>query len=80
MRLPDLELRETCLTYPLLLVVETPERRGGVQWNRRWIIAMLPRVGTVRCVSSTAQYCPGHVFIPAGLRCPVWLAVHLLLD
>lgn len=28
MRLPDLELRETWLTYPLLLVVETPERRG----------------------------------------------------
>lgn len=23
---------------------------------------------------------PWPVFIPAGLRCPVWLAVHLLLD
>lgn len=34
MRLPDLELRETCLTYPLLLVVETPERRGGIQWEQ----------------------------------------------
>lgn len=34
MRLPDLELRETRLTYPLLLVVESPERRGGIQWEQ----------------------------------------------
>lgn len=34
MRLPDLELRETCLTFPLRLVVETPERRGSVQWEQ----------------------------------------------
>lgn len=34
MRLPGLELRETCLTYPLLLVVETPERRGSIQWEQ----------------------------------------------
>lgn len=32
MRLPDLELRETLLIYPVL-VVETPERRGSVQWE-----------------------------------------------
>lgn len=34
MRLPDLELRETRLTYPLLLVVDTPERRGSIQWEQ----------------------------------------------
>lgn len=34
MRLPDLELKETRLTYPLLPVVESPERRGGIQWEQ----------------------------------------------
>lgn len=77
MRLPDLELKETRLTYPLLPVVESPERRGGIQWEQE---VDHIHVAQSRDVSTTAQHSPDHVFIPADLRCPVWLAVHLLLD
>lgn len=78
MRLPHLGLRQTHLTYPLLPVVETPERKGrGQRENRSRSYQCPPKVESNK---SPAQYSPGCVFLPGDPKCPVCFAAHLPLE